>query len=88
MEENNTVHPDYQKGFNEGFSIAKFAPEIAVTLSKAQTQSERMKGFKDGRNEFLLEKEKDLPAFLRKDRISSITRKEEKDIDREEKERE
>jgi hypothetical protein len=89
MEQNSTVHPDYQKGFNEGYSIAKLAPEIAETLSKAQTQSERMKGFKDGRKEFLLEKEKAkdlMPGWLKDDTPTKSDKskgKDKMDIDKE-----
>jgi hypothetical protein len=86
MEENSTVHPDYQKGFNEGYSFAKLAPEIADTLSKAQTQSERMKGFKDGHKEFLLEKEKAkdlMPNWLKESKSPSKTKDKDKDKDKE-----
>jgi hypothetical protein len=86
MEENSTVHPDYQKGFNEGYSIAKLAPEIADTLSKAQTQSERMKGFKDGHKEFLLEKGKDkdlMPGWLKEKKAPSKAKEKTKEKDKE-----
>ena len=68
MEENETVHPDYQRGFNEGYKLSTLAPEMADILSKAEGNGERMKGFKDGRNQFLLEKEKSkefLPDWLK-----------------------
>ncbi len=69
MEENETVHPDYQKGFNEGYAIAKIASEIATTLRNVEAKGERIEGIKAGIYEFFLEKEKQmLPDWLKNER--------------------
>lgn len=89
MEELEAIHPDYQKGFNEGYSIAELAPEIAEILIKMQGTSERIEGFKDGHAQFVLEQNKGLlPNWLKSDRLSSINDKAEKgkeknDLDKE-----
>ncbi len=65
MEEQNTsVPPDYQKRFNEGYTIAKYLPELASQLTEAMKDKEP-NGFQDGRQQFLSEQVKDKrPAWL------------------------
>lgn len=80
----------YVKGFNEGYSIAKYLPEIAENLSDVLGNSERAKGFQLGRQEYLseieMEKVKDremYPEFLLDD--FQINRDDmEKEIDKDE----
>lgn len=68
MPEEKGEHIDYQKGFNEGYIIAKHMPELSNELSKIKSDSLRMEGFRDGREQFSLEKEKfHTPAWLKED---------------------
>jgi hypothetical protein len=60
---------DFQKGFNDGYIIAKHLPELADQLAKVESISPQIEGFKNGRIEFLAEKvrEKNQPIFDTKD---------------------
>ncbi len=49
----------YTKGFNEGYTIAKYMPDVAENLSDILGDSERAKGFQLGRQEYLMEMDKD-----------------------------
>ncbi|MBS1773072.1 MAG: hypothetical protein JST82_09425 [Bacteroidetes bacterium] len=49
----------YTKGFNEGYTIAKYMPDVAENLSDILGDSERAKGFQLGRQEYLIEMDKD-----------------------------
>lgn len=72
MEENSTPHPDYLKGFNEGYVMQQHAPKLAQKLSEAVKDSDRGSGFKDGAQQFNNERSKErLPAWLQKDRFSN-----------------
>lgn len=65
MEDNNTVPPEYQKRFNEGYTIAQYMPELAEQLTAAMKNNERSNGFQEGRNQYLREQIKDkLPSRL------------------------
>lgn len=55
MEENVTPAPDYIKGFNEGYTIAEYLPELAAKLKEAVDKSVRGQGFKSGITEYQLE---------------------------------
>lgn len=46
---------NYVKGFNEGYTIAKYLPDVADKLSDILGNSERAKGFQLGRTQYLLE---------------------------------
>lgn len=73
MEQNDTPHPDYQKGYNEGYILKKYMPEVADKLAEAAGNSPRGAGFRDGREQFIAEaKESRLPAWLRSDRLSNL----------------
>ncbi|MFN8711911.1 MAG: hypothetical protein ACK5Z2_03580 [Bacteroidota bacterium] len=48
----------YQRGFNDGYLIAKHAPELSAQLADVQSNSPRMEGMKDGQDEYLLEQSK------------------------------
>lgn len=70
MEDNfDTPHPDYVKGFNEGYVLTKYSPQLANEIAASMPVSERSSGFKDGKTqvENELAKEK-YPKFLQKDR--------------------
>lgn len=65
MEDNATVSPEYQKRFNEGYTIAKYLPELAQQLTEAMKGNESGNGFQDGRRQFLSEHVKDkIPTWL------------------------
>lgn len=53
------AHPDYIKGFNEGYLLRQHHPDLAASLSRSleQVQSERIAGFKDGSLQYEKEKE-------------------------------
>ena len=76
MEETETPHPDYLKGFNEGYMISKHLPDLAGKLPSALGENERGKGFLDGKQQFLAEKNKDrTPSWLKNDRLSNLNNK-------------
>jgi hypothetical protein len=70
----------YQRGFNDGYLIAKHAPELSAQLADVQSNSPRMEGMKDGKEKFLLENTKNKEVNKSK---NSIGKKERKDINRE-----
>lgn len=51
-----TPDPAFIQGMNEGYLMAKYMPEVADGLYKIVSDSERMQGFKAGREEFMKEK--------------------------------
>ena len=51
----------YTKGFNEGYVIAEHLPDLAHDLSKIESASPRMEGFRDGRRQYVLEQTKERP---------------------------
>lgn len=68
MEETETPHPDYVRGFNDGYIISQHMPDLAEKLASALDGSDRGMGFKDGRQEVLLEKRREkYPAWRRTD---------------------
>lgn len=75
MEENESVHPDYIKGFNEGYELAQMAPEFLETLAKVQSKSERMQGLLDGQKQFIKEKVDRLPDWMHKDYHKNLREK-------------
>lgn len=57
MEE--TLNPQYQKGFNHGYLLAKHKPELMKQLEKSLTdKNEYTKGILHGRAEYRMEKMK------------------------------
>ncbi len=68
MEEQDNVDPDYLKGFNEGYTVGLYAPDLAEKLSRTEIQTPRNDGFKAGHKQLLAEKEINknvLPRWLR-----------------------
>lgn len=59
QDEHEKISPDYLKGFNEGYIISEHMPELAGQLEKAVGESERGKGFREGREQLLLEQTKE-----------------------------
>ena len=69
MDDNTTVPPEYQKRFNEGYTIAKYMPELAEQLSAAIQNYSHGAGFQQGRTQFLQEQAKQkLPSWLKGER--------------------
>jgi hypothetical protein len=79
-EQNNTEpEPEYVRGFNEGYTIAQYNPELAEKLSNIDSDFIRLAGFKDGRKQYQIEQVRDrLPNWLKNDRFN----KEQKTPDR------
>lgn len=87
MEEENKILPDYQTGFNEGYTIAKYSPELAGQLSRISADGDRFIGFQEGREQFLKEQVKEImPAWLKDNRAErnqdSISKDREKENDK------
>lgn len=57
---------NYLKGFNNGYILSKYSPELAEKLSQVKSESPRMEGFRDGRTEFVNEKSH-YPQWLKRD---------------------
>ena len=69
MEDEDKVEPDYLKGFNEGYTISQYQPELAEKLANIDSDFIRLAGFKDGRKQYQAEQLKDrLPSWLKGDR--------------------
>jgi hypothetical protein len=56
MEETINPTPEYIRGFNEGYLLAKESTELSDKLSSIKGESDRTKGFQDGRRQFVLDK--------------------------------
>lgn len=68
MEENQVVHPDYQKGFNEGYILKEHMPDLADKIASVLNGSPRDTGFRDGREQYIYEKDMELlPDWLKRD---------------------
>lgn len=73
MKEKNKIELDYQKGFNDGYLIAKFEPELSEMISKVNAVSSRIVGMQKGREQYLQEQSKEkLPAWLKGSRQNSL----------------
>lgn len=84
MAEQETPHPDYVTGFNEGYTISRHMPELANQLKEAVGNTERGTGFRTGREQWLQEdKEQRRPNWLGKNRLTDLDMDADKDIDKE-----
>jgi hypothetical protein len=82
-EQNTTVPPEYQKRFNEGYTIGKYLPELAQQLTEAIKDKEHGNGFQDGHRQFLSEQVKDrVPTWLSGNRPTQSERQPDKNKDR------
>lgn len=64
MEENETPHPDYIKGFNEGYLLSTHLPDIAQAVARSNSSSFRSAGFVDGTKQRQLELQREnYPAW-------------------------
>lgn len=67
--EEEKVSSDYQNGFNEGYIIAKYNPELAGQLAKVTQDGLRWTGFQQGREQFLKEQVKErMPSWIKGNR--------------------
>ncbi|GAB3040165.1 hypothetical protein [Spirosoma pulveris] len=70
MEEQDKVEPEYLKGFNEGYDIARHKPELAEKLAAIDSDFIRLVGFKDGKKQYEAERAKTrLPSWMKEDRF-------------------
>lgn len=86
MEENETPHSDFVKGFNEGYLMSQYIPEITAQIEKSLGESPRSHGFLSGKEQYQYEKEVQLyPSWLIDDKSSDLEKSDyedrEKDID-------
>lgn len=72
MEENNQIDSDYLKGFNDGYLIAQYEPELSEKLSKVEAVSQRIIGMQQGREQYLNEQTKDKRPLFLKDNQKAI----------------
>jgi hypothetical protein len=87
MEElNDTPHPDFIKGFNDGYLMAKHLPDLSKDLAKSLSDTEQSKGFEAGIRQVFLEKVKGFePAWMKDDiaETGQVKSKEDKGLDKE-----
>lgn len=57
-------HPDYIEGYNQAYILMQEYRELADHLAKSMSQSERGMGFKDGREQYIVEKSVRIPKWL------------------------
>lgn len=86
-----TPSPDYLKGFNQGYIMAKHEPQLIEQILPSLGDSERGTGFKQGKEAYEAEKQKEhTPSWLKKDAFSDLDkgRDHEKDLNKDDLDRE
>lgn len=86
MEElNDTPHPDFIKGFNDGYLIGKHLSDLSKELAKSLSDTEQSKGFEAGIRQHFLDKIKSYePAWMKSDFVPEHDKsKDDKEYDRE-----
>lgn len=88
MEETTQIDPDFLKGFNDGYLIAQYEPNLAEKLSKIEAVTPRIVGMQQGREQFIKEQLKDkLPNWLKDnptpERTNNPSKDQNKQIDKE-----
>lgn len=78
MENTTTRDKDYITGFNDGYILSKYAPDLAEQLAKIKSDHPRMEGLRDGKAEFVNEKSH-YPDWLKRDFSKGISGQENKD---------
>ncbi len=69
--------PEYLKGFNYGYMVAEYIPDLAKQLSTATGTSDRFVGMKHGIEQFEQKKTKTKqPDWLSKNRLQNLDTKE------------
>lgn len=82
MEEEYDITYDYKKGFNQGYLIGKYEPDLGASLDKVELQSNRIKGIKAGLLQVGKEKSlSNLPKWMQDHENSKDKKENEKDID-------
>ncbi len=72
MEATNQEMQDFIMGFNDGYTVSKFLPELGECLSGLKASSPRIEGIKAGIEEYTLERSlENRPLFLNPDRLKS-----------------
>ncbi|MET3125439.1 hypothetical protein ABID42_000527 [Arcicella rosea] len=77
----------YIKGFNQGYMIAAYEPELSEKLSKTTGESSFISGIQDGRQQYLDERFKEkMPSWLKNNPFEekdskSMTNEKDKDFD-------
>lgn len=72
----------YIKGFNEGYILAKHAPELSEKLTEIKGENPRLEGLLDGIEQYGLEMKREWQPSWEKDGVDfSPEREEEKDIE-------
>ena len=73
MDDKDSTPKEYQKGFNEGYLLAKHTPDLADKLLSASGESIQINALKKGIEEYKLEKTREHnPAWLKKGRLSEL----------------
>lgn len=60
MENELKYEADFIKGFNDGYIIAKHAPELSEQLSNIQSELPRMEGLQQGIHQHTIEQLRDI----------------------------
>ncbi|ODS76937.1 MAG: hypothetical protein ABS46_18695 [Cytophagaceae bacterium SCN 52-12] len=53
--EQDIIDPEYLKGFNQGYTMAKYLPETSAKIVKSEVKTPHMEGFQQGRDQYLME---------------------------------
>lgn len=61
-----TLSPYYIKGFNNAYFLAQHNPSLLKQLIKLESETDYVKGLKDGKKRFELEKQKDRIQEIKK----------------------
>lgn len=70
MEDYETPDPEFVKGFNEGYTLARHLPELSKQLAVVKGDNPRSAGFEQGREQFTTEQKRErYPAWLKSDRL-------------------
>lgn len=89
--EDKKYETDYEKGYNSGYTIAKYTPDLADKLAKTEMNVAYIEGFIDGQDMYELDRQyldkpvssdKDLPYWLQSDRLTQDFNEAGKDKDK------
>ena len=78
-----TYEAQYQKGFNEGYLIAKHLPDLSTRLAGITNETPHIEGFKDGRKQYIIELARERrPAWLKGEKHKGHDKPRDKDMER------